>query len=539
MKLNKRGEAEMNLIKKESQMVSANRMVVLARSVFASRARVLAAGLALVYLVHLPGTLRGQASWQYGTNSISATPAWLQIQDRGDGCCAAFVMNETSGQQTHFYTYSSGTFGIHKYGPGSANGQVFTLTPSGSVGIGIGTTSPAAALTVNTGGSQGSVGLSNTVLAQGYQTAFQVLTKKGDQNWYFGVDDADSNKLKIGRGFGPGQGFMAITVDTSDRVGIGTNTPSALLEVNGPAKFDQPVTFASGQTFPGATFTGSETVQGNVSAGGFTGNGSGLTGVNAASLGGQPASSFANLTTTNTFSANQSFLGSVGIGVGSSTPKTMLELGPSKVGWGGGSNALSGLTLHRPDNSGIQGIFFGEDSNGTSANGTNYWENMQIYNQGGGSNIVFVNGNGPTEAMRITPSGTVLIGTAVSPTTAPGQTCYSSTIGCELVVDGAIATKEIVVTNSVQPDYVFKPDYRLRALEEVGAYVQEHHHLPGIPSESEVAEKGVNLGDMQAKLLEKVEELTLYVIQADERNTRLEQQNKELQQRVERLEARP
>lgn len=60
--------------------------------------------------------------------------------------------------------------------------------------------------------------------------------------------------------------------------------------------------------------------------------------------------------------------------------------------------------------------------------------------------------------------------------------------------------------------------------------------MPGIPSEKEVREKGVSVGEMQAKLLAKVEELTLLMIQADERNGRLQQKNRELQARLERLE---
>ena len=106
-----------------------------------------------------------------------------------------------------------------------------------------------------------------------------------------------------------------------------------------------------------------------------------------------------------------------------------------------------------------------------------------------------------------------------------------------LSVNGTIGTKEVVVTNTGWADYVFKPDYRLPALSEVGAYIREHHHLPGVPSEKEVQEKGVGLGEMQAKLLAKVEELTLHMIQADQRNNRLEKQNRELQDRLARLEA--
>jgi DNA-binding transcriptional MerR regulator len=103
-------------------------------------------------------------------------------------------------------------------------------------------------------------------------------------------------------------------------------------------------------------------------------------------------------------------------------------------------------------------------------------------------------------------------------------------------VNGNIGTQDIIVTNTGWSDYVFQPGYRLRPLSEVKAYIQANHHLPDIPSEAEVKEKGVSVGEMQSKLLAKVEELTLHMIQADERNTRLEQQNQELRDRLARLE---
>jgi hypothetical protein len=106
-----------------------------------------------------------------------------------------------------------------------------------------------------------------------------------------------------------------------------------------------------------------------------------------------------------------------------------------------------------------------------------------------------------------------------------------------LSVNGTIGTKEVVVTNTGWSDYVFRPDYRLQPLSEVKSYIQANHHLPDIPSETEVKEKGVSLGDMQSKLLAKIEELTLHMIQADERNSRLEQQNQALCERITRLES--
>jgi hypothetical protein len=105
-----------------------------------------------------------------------------------------------------------------------------------------------------------------------------------------------------------------------------------------------------------------------------------------------------------------------------------------------------------------------------------------------------------------------------------------------LSVEGSIGAREVMVTNAPWSDYVFRPGYRLRPLSEVNAYIQAHHHLPDIPSETEVKAQGVSVGEMQAKLLAKIEELTLHMIEAEERSQRLERQNQELHDRVARLE---
>lgn len=112
----------------------------------------------------------------------------------------------------------------------------------------------------------------------------------------------------------------------------------------------------------------------------------------------------------------------------------------------------------------------------------------------------------------------------------------------KLAVNGTIGTKEVIVTNTGWADYVFKPNYRLRPLSEVGAFIQTNGRLPDMPSEKEVQEKGVGLAEMQVKLLAKIEELTLHVIRMDERNGELERQNRQLQkqmtERLSKLESR-
>ncbi|WP_439488522.1 hypothetical protein [Algoriphagus sp.] len=95
-----------------------------------------------------------------------------------------------------------------------------------------------------------------------------------------------------------------------------------------------------------------------------------------------------------------------------------------------------------------------------------------------------------------------------------------------LEVKGKIKTQEVIVTATGWADYVFKPEYKLMPLSELDAYIQRNGHLPDVPTEAEVMENGVNLAEMNVKLLEKVEELTLYMI---EQNTEIQALKAELQ----------
>ncbi|MBO9204002.1 MULTISPECIES: bZIP transcription factor [Niastella] len=84
-------------------------------------------------------------------------------------------------------------------------------------------------------------------------------------------------------------------------------------------------------------------------------------------------------------------------------------------------------------------------------------------------------------------------------------------------------------------DYVFNADYKLPALRDVKSYIQQHHHLPDVPSEEEVKKDGINLGDQQVILLKKIEELTLYVIEQNEKLQQLEQKVNDLQEENKKL----
>lgn len=93
-----------------------------------------------------------------------------------------------------------------------------------------------------------------------------------------------------------------------------------------------------------------------------------------------------------------------------------------------------------------------------------------------------------------------------------------------LAVEGTIGARKVKVTQETWADFVFQPGYQLPSLQEVELYIRQHQHLPDIPSEKEVQKEGVDLGEMNRKLLQKVEELTLHVIDLNKRVKSLEKE---------------
>lgn len=93
----------------------------------------------------------------------------------------------------------------------------------------------------------------------------------------------------------------------------------------------------------------------------------------------------------------------------------------------------------------------------------------------------------------------------------------STADGYKLTVTGKIICEELKVELAGNwPDYVFADEYQLTSLHQLKSYIEANHHLPNIPKADEVAKEGFEVGEMNRKLLEKVEELTLYVIQLQE-----------------------
>ena len=127
--------------------------------------------------------------------------------------------------------------------------------------------------------------------------------------------------------------------------------------------------------------------------------------------------------------------------------------------------------------------------------------------------ILFVTGDGDDIRMVVKGNGNIGVGT-INP-------------DAKLTVRGDIHTQEVKVdlNGSVAPDFVFEHNYRLATLEETEKFIQDNKHLPGVPSSQEMEENGIELKEMNLKLLQKVEELTLYLID----------QNKEIRELKEKV----
>lgn len=217
--------------------------------------------------------------------------------------------------------------------------------------------------------------------------------------------------------------------------------------------------------------------------------------------------------------------GSIGISTvsgGTSTLKFFADYSTGKIGIGG--NATPAAQIH----------FNTSAANDTlritnSVTGHTKTDGMIIANTGVAATIMNVEsgnlvlGTNNTARMTLFNNGPIMIGTTNTPA------------GYRLYVETGILTEKVKValkSSANWSDYVFAENYKLQPLREVEQYIQEHKHLPGIPSADEVVENGLDLGAMDAKLLEKIEELTLHMIQLEKEVNTLKLQNEQLTEQI-------
>jgi len=305
-------------------------------------------------------------------------------------------------------------------------------------------------------------------------------------------------------------------------VGIGTSTPGAKLDVHGDIHSNAII--SSDAPSAGAMnlwLRGYSTGNANMVLSAFGGSSQfyWITGADGLlKIGGtggtEPAMGAINIPNTG------------GVGIGTTTPGASLEVRSPGV-WG--SSAGTAIETAR----------FGVNSGNYSqlrflvnrfAAGSDWLTaSTRIQATTDGSNFGYVDfnpqnglfgiafGSGVNEIMRLNANGAVGIGT-------------TNTGSFKLAVEGALGARSVKVTlTNPWPDYVFKKKYSLLTLDSLEKYIAQNDHLPGIPSAKEVQQNGgVDLGDMNARLLEKVEELTLYMIQLKKENEEIKAELKKV-----------
>jgi len=369
-----------------------------------------------------------------------------------------------------------------------------TFPSSGNVGIG--TTTPFAPLTV-----VGPLGSSSATSA-GTGTSFAELfatTGKSQlylvrsigtwsDTWWELTHDSD-NKLKLGFSSVPQAEFANGSARFFGTVGIGTTSPGYKLDVQDSTNVVARLYGTNAQS----TYL-------------FLQNSNTSTGWGVA------AWANGNFVVDQYGAGNRFVISNTGnVGIGTTTPAAKLEVDSSS---GGGTLVLGGIIGSKND--GYELNLVGSvpiDAGYTSQHGG------QIRLGGSARGDTMVNGiqflQNSVEVARIANGGNVGIGTT-NPTYL-------------LTVNGPIRAKEVIVDTGWS-DYVFTPGYRLAPLHEVQQTIEKEGHLPGIPSAAEVARQGISVGDMQARLLAKIEELTLHVIDQEKRQERLAQTVEHLQQ---------
>ena len=225
------------------------------------------------------------------------------------------------------------------------------------------------------------------------------------------------------------------------------------------------------------------------------------------------------------------------VGIGTTSPKHKFHIegdhNNSRIllhSAGGGSEAQSADLLLWASEPGVSYSGVGIGNNVLNASSAPYVR--RISTQRGGSylrllegqiamNVVKKSGD-DLNALSINDAGNMGVGTK-----NPGS--------FRLAVNGKIRAKEIKVETG-WADFVFYEDYQLPSLEAVEQHIKEKGHLEHIPSEKEVAENGIYLGEMDSKLLRKIEELTLYTIQQEKKIKNLQEQKTVITKQAQEIE---
>ncbi|MGB3005691.1 MAG: hypothetical protein WBC06_04225 [Chitinophagaceae bacterium] len=391
---------------------------------------------------------------------ITGTNADITIPNKG------IVNLQYDGNEGKWIVKSSSKGAIS--GSGSfwdANGNNIFNNNTGNVGIGINT--PSAPLhikneneAVRIEGSTPYISFhDNAGIRKGFLQSF-------NNDLYLGTPSTNTNGIL--------QFYMknspAITLLPTGQVGIGTVTPTDKLTVH-----------TGGY---GLTHT-----NGNATIGTWIGSFQGVSTAMIGTKSNHPLSFF-----TNDGSELMTIATNGAVGIGNTTPAGKLHIthpGPS-----------AHLILEYPGTNEYSRLLF------ANTGASRYWGIAAKAGTGSISNdrLSFYNISTGFESLVVTGNGYVSV---------PGQMGIGTfDPAYKFAVNGTIRSKEVVVETG-WADYVFEESYQLPLLMDVEKFILQNKHLPNIPSADEIKKNGLQLGDTQTKMMEKIEELTLYLIEAN------------------------
>lgn len=225
--------------------------------------------------------------------------------------------------------------------------------------------------------------------------------------------------------------------------------------------------------------------------------------------------------------------GSGRVGIGTMNPQALLSVNGSTLPssqWGGYTSSLQAGELLIQDYNVVPQVSIGQNC---------YFDGVNRYILNGYASDIYMGANGSImfSVYNNGTSGSTLSGTGMVMTMANNGNVGigTSTPDQKLAVNGTIHSKSVVVDLTGWPDYVFKRGFTIPSLGEVKTYIDQNHHLPDMPSEAQVAKEGINLGEMNKLLTKKVEELTLYLIDKDNKINSLEKKVSTQGQQIDEL----
>lgn len=210
------------------------------------------------------------------------------------------------------------------------------------------------------------------------------------------------------------------------------------------------------------------------------------------------------------------------VGIGTSTPNSKLEVFGTVTTGGYKANLDPAIANLNYLATSAQMLIGWNRSSGEGE--TDFISNQGAGGSGGFTFYNLSNAAVETSLLRIRGNGDIGIGT-------------NDTKGYKLAIAGSAVAESITVKlRGIWPDYVFKADYHLPSLIEVKSFIDKNQHLPDLPSEQEVANNGINLGEMNKLLTKKIEELTLYLIEQNKQIQQQQRTNENLLNRVKQIE---